>query len=110
MKALFGKRWLWVILALIFFSLVIWFGGPYVSIADYAPLGSELARIIAIALLVVFWGLRALWREVKAARASKKLVTAVAKQEDTVGAKSSADTRQMQQRFAEATEALQKSS
>ena len=43
MKALFGTRWLWVILALIFFSLVIWFGGPYVSIADYTPLGSELA-------------------------------------------------------------------
>ena len=110
MKALFGKGWLWVILALIFFSLVIWFGGPYVSVADYAPLASELARIIAIAVLVVFWGLRALWRELKSARAGRKLVTAVAKQEDPSGTRASADTRQMQQRFEEATAALQKSS
>lgn len=110
MKALLGKGWLWVILALVFFSLVIWFGGPYVSVADYAPLGSELARIIAIALLVVFWGVRALLRELKAARAGKKLVTAVVQQEDPNSARASADTRQMQQRFEEATEALQKSS
>ncbi len=110
MRALFGKGWLWVILGLVFFSLVIWFGGPYVSVADYAPLGSELARIIAIVLLVVFWGLRALLRELKAARASKKLVTAVAKQEEPGSARATADTRQMQQRFEEATEALQKSS
>jgi len=74
------------------------------------PLGSELARIIGIALLIVFWGLRALLRELKAARASKKLVQAVAKQEDPTNARASADTRQMQQRFEEATNALQKSS
>ena len=109
MKAFFGKGWLWVLLALIFFSLVIWYGGPYVSIADYAPLGSELARIIAIGVLVLLWGLRALWRELKAARASRRLVAAVAKQESATDTRMSADTRQMQERFAEATEALQKS-
>ena len=109
MKALFGKRWLWVILALIFFSLVIWYGGPYVQVADYTPLGSDLARIIGIVLVMVLWGLRALLRELKAARAGKKLVQAVAKQEDPTNARASADTRQMQQRFEEATNALQKS-
>src|SRR5665213_2120433 len=70
MKALFGKKWLWVILALVFFSLVIWYGGPYVAVADYQPLGSELARIIGIVLIVVLWGLRALLSEWKAARAT----------------------------------------
>jgi type VI secretion system protein ImpL len=110
MKALFGQKWLWVILALIFFSLVIWYGGPYVQVAEYTPLGSELARIIGIVLVIVLWGLRALLRELKAARASRKLVQAVAKQEDPTSARASADTRQMQQRFEEATNALQKSS
>jgi len=109
MKALFGKKWLWVILALIFFSLVIWFGGPYISIADYEPLGSELARTIAIVLLIVLWGMRALLSELKAARASRKLVQAVAKQEDPGSARATADNRQMQQRFEEATATLQKS-
>ena len=107
MKTLFGKRWLWVILALIFFSLVIWYGGPFVSVADYAPLGTELARIIAIVALVVLWGLRSLLRELKAARAGQKLVQAVAKQEDPTNARASADSRQMQQRFEEATNVLQ---
>ncbi len=76
----------------------------------YTPLGTELARIIAIVLVIVLWGLRALLRELKAARAGKKLVQAVANQEDPAGARASADTRQMQQRFEEATNALQKSS
>jgi len=109
MKALFGKRWLWVILALIFFSLVIWYGGPYIQVAEYAPLESDLARIIAIVLLVALWGLRALLRELKAARAGQKLVQAVARQEDPTNARASADSRQMAQRFEEATKLLQSS-
>jgi type VI secretion system protein ImpL len=108
MKAAFGA--LLVILALLFFSLVIWYGGPYLSIAEYVPLESSLARIIAIALIFMLWGLRALLRELKAARASSNLVKAVAKQEDPASARATADTRQMQQRFDEAIEALQKSS
>src|SRR6266704_3096763 len=55
-------KMLLVILALLFFSLVIWFGGPFVQIDEYTPLGSELARIIGIVLLLVLWGLRAVWR------------------------------------------------
>jgi type VI secretion system protein ImpL len=107
MKAFFGG--MLVILALIFFSLVIWFGGPYLSIAEVVPLESSQARIIAIAAIFVFWGLRALLREIKSARASRNLVKAVARQEDPTSARATADTRQMQQRFDEAIEALQKS-
>jgi type VI secretion system protein ImpL len=103
-------RGLLVLLALICVALVIWFGGPYLAFAEYVPLETSLARIIAIALVLVFWGLRVLLRELKAARASNKLVKAVAKQEDPTSARATADTRQMQQRFDEAIEALQKSS
>lgn len=109
MKALFGARWILVILALIFFSLVIWFGGPYVAVNNYAPLGSEGARTIAIVVLVVFWGLRALLREFKAVLATRNLAQAVVKQEDPTDARASADAKQMQERFNEATETLQKS-
>ncbi|MBV9912186.1 MAG: type VI secretion system membrane subunit TssM, partial [Sinobacteraceae bacterium] len=110
MKALFGAKWIWVILALIFFSLVIWFGGPYVAVNNYAPLGSEGARTIAIVVLVVFWGLRALLREFKAVLASRNLAQAVVKQEDPTDARAAADAKQMQERFNEATATLQKSS
>ena len=109
MMAVLRQRWLWLLLALVLISLVIWFAGPYVAFADYAPLESTTARLIAIALVVVFWGLRAVLRELKAARAGNMLVKNVIRQEDPAAERASVDARQLQQRFAEAVEALQKS-
>ena len=109
MIALLKKRWLWLLLALLLIALLIWFAGPYVAFADYAPLESVPARCIAIALVIVLWGLRVFLREVKAARAGSLLVKEVVRQEDPATARASADERQLQQRFEEAVEALQKS-
>ena len=109
MMGLFRKRWLWLLLALILIALVIWFAGPYVAFADYAPLESALARWIAIALVVVFWGLRAVWRELKATRAGSLLVKEVVRQEDPAAARASTDAKQLRERFEEAVEALQRS-
>lgn len=109
MMALLRQRWLLLLLALVLVTLVVWFAGPYVSFADYAPLQSATARLITIALIVVFWGLRAVFRELKAARAGNMLVKNVIRQEDPAAERASADARQLQQRFAEAVEALQKS-
>ena len=109
MIALLKKRWLWLLLALLLIALLIWFAGPYVAFADYAPLESVPARCIAIALVIVLWGLRALLREFKAARAGSLLVKEVVRQEDPATARASTDERQLQQRFEEAVEALQKS-
>ena len=109
MIGLFKKRWLWLLLALVLIALVIWFAGPYVAFADYAPLESAIARLVAIALVVVFWGLRALLRELRAARAGSLLVKEVVRQEDPAAARASTDARQLRERFEEAVEALQKS-
>lgn len=109
MMVLLRKRWLWLLLALLLVILVVWFAGPYVSFADYAPLESTTARLIAIVLVVVFWGLRVMLRELKATRASSMLVKNVIRQENPEAERASADARQLQQRFAEAVESLQKS-
>ena len=82
MIRLLTQRGLWLLLALVLIALVIWFAGPYVAFADYAPLESAVARLVAIALVVVFWGLRALFRELRAARAGSLLVKEVVRQED----------------------------
>ena len=44
---------------LILLSLLIWFGGPLVKFGEgnSAPLGSATARLIAIMILVLIWGL-----------------------------------------------------
>ena len=97
MMAALRQRWLWLLLALVLISLVIWFAGPYVAFADYAPLESTTARLIAIALVVVFWGLRAVLRELKAARAGNMLVKNVIRQEDPAAERASVDARQLQQ-------------
>jgi type VI secretion system protein ImpL len=111
-KALFGllkNRWLWLLIALLLIALVIFAGGPYFSFADYTPLQSRLARTILFALVVVFWFLKRALREIKAAVAGRRLVQQVARQEDPSSARASADAAKLQQRFAEATAALQKS-
>ena len=109
MTRLLTRRGLWLLLALVLIALVIWFAGPYVAFADYAPLETAIARWVAIALVVVFWGLRTLFRELKAARAGGLLVKEVVRQEDPAAARASTDARQLRERFEEAVEALQKS-
>lgn len=54
---IFKKRWFWTLLILIVLSLAIWFGGPYVVIADEAFLAPEINRLIGIIILVLLWGL-----------------------------------------------------
>ena len=54
MKAL-KSRGLLVFLGLALLALFIWYGGPYLAFADTVPLGSALARLIAIGALLLVW-------------------------------------------------------
>lgn len=54
---IFKKRWFWTFLILVILSLLVWFGGPYLKIADTAIFEPEFNRLIAILVLVLFWGL-----------------------------------------------------
>ena len=105
----FKKRWLWLALALLFVSLVIWFGGPYLAFGEFKPLESALARVIAIVLVIVLWGFKTAVREIQAGLAAQRLARQVARQEDPASARASADAAQLQKRFDDAIGALQKS-
>jgi type VI secretion system protein ImpL len=108
MKALF--RIIWPLIGLVLIALIIWFIGPYLAVADFKPLESEAARILAISVCVLFWGIKGLLRGLKAQRASAGLVKQVVRQEeDPSTARASADARQLRQRFEEAISALQTS-
>ncbi len=67
-------RWLVIALGIVFLGLFIWFAGPLVAIAGMVPLGSVLARAIAILVVLVvigaIWGFRR-WRT---ARRNKAMV------------------------------------
>ena len=105
----FKRRGVLVFIGLVLLSLLIWYGGPYLAFAEFKPLESVLARLIAIGVLVALWVLSALLKKLRAARASSKLAQAVVAQKgpalrDGAGR----EAAQLRERFEEAVAALKK--
>src|SRR5229473_1614643 len=73
----FKRRAVLVAIGLLLLGLFIWYGGPYLAFADYKPLESVVARLVAILVLVVLWALSLLIKQLRAGRASAKLAQAV---------------------------------
>ena len=103
------KRWLWPLIGLVLIGLAIWFLGPYIALGDFKPFESIVGRAIALGVVMLLWGFKWLVRAFKAQRATAKLAKQVVRQEDPASARASADAKQLQQRFTEAIDALQKS-
>lgn len=77
--AFFTDRRVLTVLGLIALSVLIWFGGPYIRFGEenYAPLGSVVARLVAIIVLLALWGLINLWNQLKGRQRTSKLLSAV---------------------------------
>ena len=103
----------WVLLAvgLLALALLVWWGGPTISISNFRPFESETVRWIQIAIIVLSPAARAGWRFVKAKRANAALTDgllrgpASAQTRPDVGAEEAA---QLRQRFEEALGLLKK--
>jgi len=113
MLALLKNRIFLVALGLVLLALIIWFAGPYFAFADYKPLESVVARLVAIMVLAVGYAVYVQVRYLRSARASQRLASEVSKQEEGAsGAAAGApagDAAQLRKRFDEAVEALKKS-
>src|SRR3954466_9379081 len=94
------------IIGLLLLALFIWIAGPYFEFADYRPLGSVIARLVMIALVVLTWVALIVVKRVRAAKKSDQLVAAVVKQ-STANDKPSAESVQLRERFEEAVATLQ---
>jgi type VI secretion system protein ImpL len=105
----FKRRGFLVFLGLLLLSLFIWFAGPYFAFAEWRPLESTLARLIAILLLLVLWGLSVLVKYLRARRASAKLAEAVVAQSAAPAAGAAGrEALQLRERFEEAVATLKK--
>ncbi len=106
----FKKRAVLVFLGLLLLSLFIWFAGPYFAFADYKPLEPVLARLIAILLLFMIWGLVALVKWLRARLAGVKLAQAVVENAAPAAAAAATgrESVQLRERFEEAVETLKK--
>lgn len=74
------NRWVLAILGLLALSLLIWLVGPLISIAEYRPLESGLVRIGLIALILLVYAGKQLWKLFKARRANARLMDGLLKQ------------------------------
>ena len=102
----FLKRTFVVLLGLLLIVLFIWYAGPYFAFAEFRPLESETARLIAIAVIVGCWLLARLVKRLKAFRASDRLLTAVVAQPQPEKARTPAEVAKLRERFEEAVSAL----
>ncbi|SFG09877.1 type VI secretion system protein ImpL [Duganella sp. CF458] len=74
------NRWVIALLGLLALSLLIWFVGPLIAIADYRPLEPGAIRAALIALAILFYIGKQLWKLLKARRANARLMDGLLKQ------------------------------
>jgi type VI secretion system protein ImpL len=107
-------RWITIAIGFIALSLLIWFGGPMVSVNDYVPLGTITARLLTIIIIILVWAIFQLWKQVKAKKDNEGLIAGL---ESSVQQAAPApaqpgvaqeDFGQLQQNFNEALSVLRK--
>jgi type VI secretion system protein ImpL len=94
------------VIGFLLIALFIWFAGPYFAFADRAPLESPLARLIAIALVVVLWAVVRLIGRLRAGRAGAQLASAVLSQSRPSDRAPSPEAQKLRERFEQAVGAL----
>jgi type VI secretion system protein ImpL len=104
----FLKRTIILLIGFLLVTLFIWFAGPYFAFAEFRPLESEFARLVAIGIVVGIWLLFRLMKRLKAYRASDRLLTAVVAQPQPQAekARTPAEVVKLRERFEEAVSAL----
>ena len=62
----FLKRFIVILIGFLLITLFIWFAGPYFAFAEFRPLESQFARLVAIGIVVGIWLLFRLMKRLKA--------------------------------------------
>ncbi|HET8728231.1 MAG TPA: type VI secretion system membrane subunit TssM, partial [Alphaproteobacteria bacterium] len=66
-------RWFVTLIGAIVLSLLVWFLGPLIAVADVRPLESDLARFVCVVVILVVWGLTSLYGVMKAKKTDEAL-------------------------------------
>lgn len=111
----FKNRIVISIIGLIVLSLVIWFAGPYIKFGENntAPLGSAVARLILIMVILLLWGINNLRTQFKNNKQNKELVEDLQEnqqvaQSSITSEQSAEELHQINQRFTQALATLKK--
>src|SRR5690349_5797785 len=102
----FLKRTIVVLLGFLLIVVLIWFFGPYFAFGSYRPLATEMARLIAIGVVVGLWLLNRAIKRLRAFRKSDRLLAAVVAQpQQPEKARTPAEVQKLRERFDEAVAA-----
>jgi len=104
MKA-FLRHFLIPVIALILIALVIWFAGPLLSFAGWAPLAHPYWRIFLILIIVVWWAVRKTRAWMIGRRYNRELAQQVVEAEPEQDV-ASEEVKLLQKRLSEAIEVL----
>jgi type VI secretion system protein ImpL len=104
-RRLFNFRALVRLIAFLLIAVFIWFAGPYFAFGSFHPLESDMARYIAIALIVVLWLVLGIVKWLRASQATDKLVGAISQMRPEKE-RPSAEATKLRERFDEAIAAL----
>lgn len=103
------------LIGLLALSIIIWFVGPLIKFGDdnAAPLGSAVARLVAIIILAVIWGLNNLRIQMMNNKQNDSLLGDLEDNQESQGVdvaseQSSEEMHQMNQRFSDALSTLKK--
>ncbi len=102
----FLKRTFVVLIGFLLIALFLWYAGPYFAFAEFRPLESETARLIAIGVVVGCWLLVRLVKRLRGFRRSERLLTAVVAQPQPEKARTPVEVVKLRERFEEAVAAL----
>ena len=105
----FKQKWVIQLLGLIAISVLIWFLGPLIAIADWVPLKSPAVRLIVILVLTMLWMGILLIGYVKAQKTDRELVDDISKgSEDENSESSEEELGLINERFDEAIQVIKK--
>jgi type VI secretion system protein ImpL len=117
MKRLFQiltQKWLTSSIGIVAIMILIWFGGPYLGLGDSRPLSSPFNRLLAILLVMVFWGFNNMRLRFKATQANSSmidnLVAAPAAPSEIAPDVSAEEVALLRERFTQALEQLKQTS
>ena len=111
-KTIFGflfSRFLWTLIGIALICALIWLFGPLVQVGSVVPLGSEIARLIAIGLVIVFWLVSMLLRQIRAARANRMFVTDLAAPPETPPEPGDENVAEVQEKFQDVLDQMKRS-
>ncbi|MBK9663419.1 MAG: type VI secretion system membrane subunit TssM [Nitrosomonas sp.] len=109
LKLLFN-RWTLTILGLAAISALIWLVGPLIAFAEYYPLAPDTHRAILIALIIIFYIGKLVWKFVQSRNLNVRFMEGLLQQaptpQDAISTAGSEEVAMLQKRFEEAVVVL----